>query len=175
MLLVVMLLLSYLDVLIYEQLDVSMGRQVHRHLIDCIPKCALNSVFISSLLETIVPILLRGKWTPAIHGNMATLMERNLSVENQNEHENWLATCLGEWSWRFHNFGREVRRPTANTAQGIVWAAGRLINYWNRCNQCIGLDPSSNSSANMCMVFLGASELETHWFIVFVLIFKCLC
>lgn len=60
-LLIVMLLLSYLDVLFYEQLDVFMGRQVHRHLIDYIPKCALNGVFISAFLETIVPVLLRGK------------------------------------------------------------------------------------------------------------------
>lgn len=59
-LLVVMLLLSYLYVLVHKQLDVFMGRQVHRHLIDYIPKCATNGVFVSSLLETIVPILLRG-------------------------------------------------------------------------------------------------------------------
>jgi len=61
MLLVVMLLLSYLDVLIYEQLDVFVGRRVHRNLIDCIPKCALNGVFVFALLETIVPVLLRGR------------------------------------------------------------------------------------------------------------------
>src|SRR5699024_6928212 len=61
MLFVMTLLLSYLDVLVYEQLDVFMGRQVHGHLIDCIPKRALNGVFVSSLLETIVPILLRGR------------------------------------------------------------------------------------------------------------------
>lgn len=59
--LVVMLMSSYLDVLAYEQLDVFVGRQVHIHLIDCIPKCALNGVFDSALLETIVPVLLRGK------------------------------------------------------------------------------------------------------------------
>lgn len=58
-LLVVMLLPSYLDVLVYEQLDVFMGRQVHRHLIEYIPKCALNGFFDSALLETIVPVLLR--------------------------------------------------------------------------------------------------------------------
>ena len=61
MMLDVMLLLSYLDVLVYKQLDVFVGRQVHGHLIDCIPKCALNSVFISALLETNVAILLRGR------------------------------------------------------------------------------------------------------------------
>lgn len=61
MLLIAMLLLSYLDVLVYEKLDVFVGRQVHRHLIDYIPKCALNSVFVSTLMETIVPILLRGR------------------------------------------------------------------------------------------------------------------
>ena len=60
-LLFMVLLLSYLDVLVYEQLDVFMGRQVHGHLIDCIPKCAMNGVFVSDLLETIVPILLRGR------------------------------------------------------------------------------------------------------------------
>jgi len=61
MLLIVMFLLSYLDFLVYKQLDVIMGRQVHGHLIDCIPKRALNNVFISSLLEAIVPVLLRGR------------------------------------------------------------------------------------------------------------------
>jgi len=50
-----------LDVLVYEQLDVSVSRQAHRHLIDCIPKRALNGVLIFALLETIVPILLRGR------------------------------------------------------------------------------------------------------------------
>ena len=50
-----------LDVLVYKQLDVFMGRQVHGHLIDCIPKCALNSVFVFVLLETIVPVLVRGR------------------------------------------------------------------------------------------------------------------
>lgn len=58
MFLVVMLLL---DVLVYEQLDVFVSRQAHKHLIDCIPKHALNSVFVSSLLETIVLVLLRGR------------------------------------------------------------------------------------------------------------------
>ena len=60
-LLTVVLLLSYFDVLVYEQLDVFVGRQVHGHLIDCIPKCALNGAFISTLMETIVPILLRSR------------------------------------------------------------------------------------------------------------------
>jgi len=54
MLLIVMLLLSYIDVLVYEQLDVFIGRHVHGHLIDYIPKCALNGVFVSTLLETII-------------------------------------------------------------------------------------------------------------------------
>ena len=60
-LLVVKLLSSYLDALVYEKLDVFMGRQVHRHLIDYIPSCALNNVFGSSLLEAIVLVLLRGR------------------------------------------------------------------------------------------------------------------
>ena len=55
-----MLLLSYLDVLVYEQLDVFVGMQVHRYLIECNRKCALNGVFVSALLETIVTILVRG-------------------------------------------------------------------------------------------------------------------
>jgi len=29
-------------------------------------------------------------------------------------------------------------------------------------SQCIGVAPPSNSSANMCMVFLGAVESTTH-------------
>ena len=61
MMLAMMLLLSYLHVLVYEQIDVFVGRQVHRDLIDCIPKCALNDAFLSALLETIVPVLLRGR------------------------------------------------------------------------------------------------------------------
>lgn len=61
MFLTVILLSSYLDIVVYEQLDAFVGRQVLRHLIECIPKCALNSVFDSTLLETIVPILLRGR------------------------------------------------------------------------------------------------------------------
>ena len=43
-LLVVMLLPSYLDVLVYEQLDFFIGRQDHRHLLGCNPRCALNGV-----------------------------------------------------------------------------------------------------------------------------------
>ncbi len=61
-LLAVMLLLSYLHVLVYEQLDVFMGRQVHIQLIDCIPKCALNDVFYSALLEAIIPVVLVSAW-----------------------------------------------------------------------------------------------------------------
>ena len=60
-LLAVMMLPSYLDVLVYEQLDVFVGRNVHRRLIDFIPKCALNGVFKYTLLETMVPMMLRGK------------------------------------------------------------------------------------------------------------------
>lgn len=61
MLLVVMLLLSYLDILVYEQLHVFVGRQVHGHLIECIPRHSLNDVFVYTLLETIVLVLLRGR------------------------------------------------------------------------------------------------------------------
>lgn len=50
-----------LDVLVYEHLYVFMSRQAHRHLIYYIPKHALNGLLISPLLETIVPILLRGR------------------------------------------------------------------------------------------------------------------
>lgn len=121
-----------LDVVVYEQLDVFVSRQAHIHLIDCIHKRALNSVLVSVILKTIVLVLVRGKWTPTIPGDMETLIASNLSVENQNEHENWLATYLGEWSWRLHNFGREVGRPTAKTAQSTVWAAQRLVD----CLKC---------------------------------------
>jgi len=128
MLLAVMLLLSYLDVLVYKQLDIFVSRQAHRHLIDYISRCALNGVFNSAFLETIVLALMRGIWTLAIPGDMETLVASNLSVENQNELENWLATYLCDWSWRSHNFGWEVGRLTAKTVRGIFWAAGRL-NY----------------------------------------------
>lgn len=50
-----------LDVFVFEQLDVFVGRKFYRNLIDCIPMCALNGVFESALLETIVPMLLRGR------------------------------------------------------------------------------------------------------------------
>ena len=50
-----------LDVLVYEQLNVFVSRQAHRHLIDCIPKHALNGVLAFALLETIVRVLLRGR------------------------------------------------------------------------------------------------------------------
>jgi len=63
---IVMLLPFYLDILVYEQLDVFIDRQVHRHLIECIPSCTLNSVFETALLGAIVPVLLRGRWTPVI-------------------------------------------------------------------------------------------------------------
>ena len=43
-LLVVMLLPYYLDVLVYEQLDVFIGNKPHRHLLGCNPCCALNCV-----------------------------------------------------------------------------------------------------------------------------------
>lgn len=60
MLLAMMLLPSYIDILVCEKLDVFVGRKVHRHLIDYIPKCALNDVFDLDFLGTIVPVLLRG-------------------------------------------------------------------------------------------------------------------
>ena len=61
MLLVMMFSLSYLDVLVYEKLDVFVGRQVLKHLIEYIPKCAMRDVFYSALLEAIVPMLLRDR------------------------------------------------------------------------------------------------------------------
>lgn len=48
----------------------------------------LNGVFDFDLLETIVPVLLKGKWTPAIPRDMETLMASNLSFKNQNELQN---------------------------------------------------------------------------------------
>jgi len=47
-----------LGTLVHEQLDVFVDRQVHRHLINCIPSCTRNGVFDSTLLEPIVPMLL---------------------------------------------------------------------------------------------------------------------
>ena len=58
---IVMSLQFYLEFLVYKQLDVFVSRQAHRYLIDYIPKRALNGVLVSVLLETIVPILLRGR------------------------------------------------------------------------------------------------------------------
>jgi len=76
-----------LDILVHEQLDVFVDRQFHRHLINCIPSCALNSVFDSALLEVIVLVLLKDKRTPLMPGDIATLMARNMSIKNQNKLE----------------------------------------------------------------------------------------
>jgi len=54
-------LLSYLDILVYEQIHVFVGRQFHGHLMDSIPRRSPNDVFVSTVLETIVLILLRGR------------------------------------------------------------------------------------------------------------------
>ena len=115
-LLALMLLPSYLDILVYKQLDVFMDRRVHRHLIDCISSCTLNSVFDSTLLESIVPVLLRGRWKLVIPREITILMTSNLSVKNQNKLEGWLATYLCDWMWRLHNFHQEIGRLTAKTA-----------------------------------------------------------
>ena len=52
-----------------------------------------------------------------------------------------------------------------------------VTSCWSEClpllQQCIGSTRSSNSSANMCMVFLGMAEPETHWCIVSMMISKC--
>jgi len=61
MLLTAMFMLSYPDVLDYEQLYVFVSRKLHGHLINYIPKSTLNGVFLSTLLETIVAMLLKGK------------------------------------------------------------------------------------------------------------------
>ena len=81
-LLIVMSLPFHLDILVHEQLDVFIDRQVHKHLISYIPSCALNGVFDSALLEAIVPMLLRVKWTLVIPGDIETFITCNLSVEN---------------------------------------------------------------------------------------------
>ena len=104
------------------------GRKVHGHYI---PKHALNGVLVSALLETIVPALLRGRRTPSIPRYMETLMATNLSVENQNELENWLAKYLCELSWRLRNFSREVGRLTTKNTQGTIWVSRRLTDCWN--------------------------------------------
>lgn len=86
-LLVVMLLPFHLHILFHEQLYVFIDREVHTHLIECIPSCAFNDIFDSTLLEAIIPVLLRGKQTLVIPGDITTLMERNMLVENQNKLE----------------------------------------------------------------------------------------
>lgn len=80
-----MLLPFHLHILVHEQIDVFINRQVHRHLINFIPIRALNVVFDSALLKAIVPMLLRGRKTPVIPGDVATIMTRNLLVENQSK------------------------------------------------------------------------------------------
>lgn len=94
----------HLDILVHEQLYVFIDRQVHRHLIDCIPSCALNNVFDSALLEAIVLVLLRGRRTLVILGNIATLMTSNMWVENQNKLDDWHGMYLCNSLWRFCNF-----------------------------------------------------------------------
>ena len=49
----------HLDILVHEQLDVFLDRQVHRHLTNCIPSCSLNNVFESALLEYVLLVRLR--------------------------------------------------------------------------------------------------------------------
>ena len=92
LLLLLMVLLTvtlpfHLDILVHERLDVFIDMQVHRHLIDYIPSCTLNSVFESALLEVIVLVLLRDRRTPVMPRDIETLMEINLSVKNQNKLE----------------------------------------------------------------------------------------
>lgn len=94
LLLLLMVLLFHLDIFFHEQLDVFIDRQVNGHLINFIPSCAPNGVFDSSLLEVVVPMLLRGKWTSAMPGDITTLMASNLLVENQNKLEDWHAIYL---------------------------------------------------------------------------------
>jgi len=125
-LLTVVSLPFHLDILVYEQLDVFIDRKVHRHLIDWIPSGALNGAFDSALLEANVPVLLRGRWTPVIPGDITTLMERNLLVENQNKLEDWHATYMCDCLWRLHNFQREVGKLTTKNEQGTVQIFGRL-------------------------------------------------
>lgn len=60
-LLAVMSLPFHLDILVHEQHDVFIDREVHGHLIDCIPSCAPNGAFDSALMEVDVPMLLRGR------------------------------------------------------------------------------------------------------------------
>ena len=91
-------------ILFNEQLDVFMDRQVHRHLTNCIPSCALNNVFDSALLKAIVLVLLRDRQTHMMPEDITTLMVRIISMENQNKLEDWLATYLCDWSWRLRNF-----------------------------------------------------------------------
>ena len=77
-------------------------------------------------------------------------------------------TCLWSWGW------------WVDAKLGHPWWCV-CTSWWHlaeansclHCNRCIGLAPSSNSSANMRMVFLGTVEPATHWCIVSVLIFKC--
>lgn len=47
----------HLDILVHEQFDLFVDRQVHIHLIDYIPSCSLNGVFDSTLLVAIVHVL----------------------------------------------------------------------------------------------------------------------
>ncbi len=79
-LLTVMLLPFHIDILFREELDVFIDRQVHNHLIDCIPNCALNYVIDSTLMEANVAMLLRSTLTLVIPRDIATIMTRNMSI-----------------------------------------------------------------------------------------------
>ena len=76
-------------------------------------------------------------------------------------------TCLWWWSWWVDS---RLSRPWWCACTS--WWHLAEVNSCLRCNRCICLTPSSNSSANMCMVFLGVAELETHWYMVSMVIFK---
>jgi len=108
-----------------------------------------------------------------LHYNAHVLMWDKMAWASYERHQwhsiHWAETnsltCL--WGWRWWN----------DAKLGCLWWCA-FTPWWhlaevNSCLYCISMAPSSNSLANLCMVFLHVVELETHQFIVSMLIFKC--
>jgi len=77
-------------------------------------------------------------------------------------------TCL--WWWRWWADAKLGRLWWLHALHGEILLKRTLASI---ASGCIDMAPPSNSSAYVCMVFLGMTELATHWCIVSTLIFQC--
>lgn len=70
--------------------------QLINSCLDAIPVVLSTVSFDSTLLKAIVLVLLRDRRTLVMLGDIATLMESNLLIENQNKLEDRLAIYLSD-------------------------------------------------------------------------------